>query len=63
MRLAFIALAFLTVAGCSGQGVFDASDLKMNVDAKDTYIAVKLRVAQPCNCSPLHVLDDVPQVN
>jgi len=47
MRLAFIFWTLLTVAGCSGQQALDASNLKMTVDAKDTYMAAKLKLAQP----------------
>ena len=34
------------VAGCSSQPALEASNLKMTVDAKDTYMAAKLKLAQ-----------------
>jgi hypothetical protein len=46
MRIAFVMLVLLTVAGCSSQQAFDASRVKMSVDGADTYKAAKIGVGQ-----------------
>jgi hypothetical protein len=47
MRLAFISLLLLTVAGCSSQQAFDTSRVKMSVDGAEAYKSAKIGVGQP----------------
>jgi len=45
MRVAFVFLVLLAVAGCSSQQAFDSSQVKSSVDS--TYKAAKVGVGQP----------------
>jgi hypothetical protein len=47
MRLAFMILLLLTVAGCSSQQGFDTSRVKMSVDGAEAYKSAKIGVGQP----------------